>query len=95
MDKALALAILGKELATFREKSYSELVLMIDREPTLSVERSAPSGALYYVEMQVFWDDKPGGDIRVMGSIDDGGLRAFVPLIVSFVMGPSGALEGE
>jgi hypothetical protein len=95
MDKALALAILGKELAAFREKSYSELVSMIDREPNQSEERSAPSGALYYVEMQVFWDDKPGGDVRVMGSIDDGGLRAFVPLSVSFVMGPSGVFVGE
>jgi hypothetical protein len=35
---------------------------------------------VYQIEIQVFWDNKPNGDIRVMGAIDDGGLRACVPL---------------
>jgi hypothetical protein len=25
------------------------------------------------VEIQTFWDSQPGGNVRVMGSIDDGG----------------------
>lgn len=116
VDKAEALAILGKEIAAFREKSYSELVAMIyqGRDTTGTVtgverlldricshplittgEREGASGAAYQFEIEVFWDDKPGGDVRVMGSIDDGGLRAFLPLCEAFIMSPSGRFVGE
>ena len=40
-------------------------------------EMRGPSGATYQVEVQLFWDDQPNGELRVMGSIDDGGWRAF------------------
>lgn len=32
------------------------------------------SGVIYTIEIEVIWDAKPGGPIRVVGSIDDGGL---------------------
>ncbi len=38
--------------------------------------------------MQVIWDGKPNDDIRVMGLIDDGGWRAFIPLSEDFITGP-------
>jgi hypothetical protein len=44
------------------------------------------------LEIQCFWDDRADGDIRVMGSIDDGGWRAFVPITDGFMMTPEGKL---
>jgi len=41
----------------------------------------------------VFWDDSVGGDIRVIGSLDDGGIRAFFPLTMSLLVKP--AAEGS
>lgn len=75
----------------WRKLSYSELVDRIDAEPTVLEERS-PSGVPYQIEIQVFWDDQTEGDIRVLGAIDDGGWRSFVPLTVSFIMYPDGSL---
>ena len=46
------------------------------------------SGATYQVEIQFFWDDKHGQFIRVVGSIDEGGIRAFVPLTDSLLIPP-------
>ena len=47
------------------------------------------------VHTTVIWDDEPGGNVRVMVSIDDGGLRAFVPMTESFIKSPSGEFVGE
>lgn len=35
---------------------------------------------MYYIDIMVIWDDEPNGIIRVMGCIDDGGVRAYFPL---------------
>ena len=35
------------------------------------------------------------GHLRVLGSIDDGGIRAFFPLTDSFIMAPDGSFIGE
>jgi hypothetical protein len=41
------------------------------------------------------WDDRTGGDLRVIGSIDDGGWRAFRPLSSDFIVRPDGTFVGE
>lgn len=50
------------------------------------------TGADYQIELNVFWDSKPDGDLRIMGSIDDGGWRAFFTLTKSLIMKPDGKL---
>ena len=67
---------------------------MIDAEP-ITGERTGPSGKWYQIEIQAFWDGKPDGDIRVMGSIDDGGWRAYFPLCEDFIKSPSNEFVGE
>jgi hypothetical protein len=42
-----------------------------------------------------FWDDKKLGNLRVCGSIDDGGLRAFFPVTDSFIIAPDGRFIDE
>ena len=42
----------------------------------------------YQVEVEAFWDGKPGANIRVLISIDDGGWRAYCPVCESFMIAP-------
>jgi hypothetical protein len=93
MNKNEASKILTESLVKYRELSYHQLRQQIDRVETEEVV--GPSGTWYYLEFQILWDGKPDGDIRVMGSIDDGGLRAFGLFTDSFIKGPSGEFVGE
>ena len=87
MDNTEAIQLLESELTIFRDQPYADLIRQIPERP-LEYERSGASGAKYQLEIQFFWDNQPGGDVRVMGSIDDGGWRAFLPLNRSFIKSP-------
>jgi hypothetical protein len=50
---------------------------------------------MYQIEIEVFWDNQRGGNVRVMGSIDDGGWRAFMPLTRDFIKAPDGSFVSE
>jgi hypothetical protein len=50
------------------------------------------SGKTYHVELQAYWDDDQQHDLRVIASIDDGGLRTFLPFTDAFTIGPNGAI---
>ena len=78
MDREEALGLLNAKLDDYRQVPYAELVSRIDSNEV--VEVSGSSGTAYQIEIQVVWDHRPNGDIRVLGAIDDGGLRAFMPL---------------
>jgi hypothetical protein len=93
MDNQEALAVLRAELQRYRDRSYTELVAILDSPMT--IELAGPSGIRYQVEIEVFWDGPKGQNIRVMGAIDDGGWRAFSPLSESFIMSPTGTFIGE
>ena len=93
MDNLEARQILRRHLETYRSRSYAQLTELIG-EPH-ACELSAPSGKSYQVEVEALWDNQPDGNVRVMGSIDDGGWRAFVPLTQSFIMACDGSLVGE
>lgn len=66
---------------------------LFDEEEIFEVR--AESGIEYQLEFQVFWDDPKAKTIRVLGSIDDGGIRAFFPLCESIIMASDGTLVGE
>jgi hypothetical protein len=80
MDKSEAQNVLGDRLARFSQRSYSELVPLVESSHVEHFEIRGSSDTTYQVQVQFFWDDKPKGVVRVVGSIDDGGIRAFVPL---------------
>ena len=94
MNNDEALRVLQEELAIFRAESYDDLVRRISGG-SFDCERSATSGAKYQVEVQFFWDNRPGGNVRVIGSIDNGGWRAFLPLSRSFIKSGDGSFVGE
>jgi len=93
MDKEEALAILRSRLREYRERSYDELTKLIGSQDTFEVP--GPSGTKYQLEVQAFWDGGRPGDLRVLGSVDDGGWRAFSPLSEDFIMKSDGTFVGE
>ena len=78
MDRSEALKLLNAKLDDYRKLSYAELAAKIGDEEV--VEVTGPSGTVFQIEIQITWDGKPNGDVRVLGAIDDGGWRAFLPL---------------
>jgi hypothetical protein len=88
MNKAEARLILSRELKAFASRSYAQLVALIGHSDVKNL--LGESGVNYQIEFSVFWDSKPGEDLLIMGSIDDGGWRAFLPLTESLIMRPDG-----
>lgn len=92
MDEKEARAILPEELQAWRRRPYAGLAAAVGN--SWHAEVIAP-GVRYQLEVIAVWDDRPGGNVRVIASIDDGGLRAFVPLGDDFIMAPDGHFVGE
>jgi hypothetical protein len=90
MDRNEAHELLRQQLDRHRTRSHRELRSLI-AEPEV-VELAGPSGTRFCIEVLAVWDSQIGGDIRVIGSIDDGGWRAFKPLSDDFIMRPDGTL---
>ena len=86
MNRAEALGLLDAYLDRYRKLPYAKLSAKIGEEEFPEVV--GPSGTEYQMEIQIRWDHKPNGDIRVLGAIDDGGLRAFMPLCSDLLMRP-------
>jgi hypothetical protein len=93
MNKAETRSILHAELLKYRAKSYPDLLYLLECQDCSEVK--GPSGVLYQFEIQALWDAKPNDILRVQGSIDDRGLRAFFALTEDFLMTPVGQLIGE
>ena len=94
MNKTEAIEIVQAELESYRSKPYSELVSLVDGEPIVG-QKLGLSGKEYQFEIIVYWDDKPDGDVRVIGNVDDGGWRAYFPLGTSFIKAPDNTFVGE
>jgi hypothetical protein len=92
MDNDEAIRLLEQELAPFRGLSYAALVDKIQESP-MAYERSV-GGASYQIEIEVFCH-RPGETIYVIGSVDDGGWRAFSPLTRSFMKSPDETFGDE
>ena len=89
MNKDEARGILNSALKKYRERTYKSLLHLLDNVDAYQVE--TPCGVCYQLEVQARWDDKPHGDLRVMGSIGDGGFfSSLSPLTDSFILSPGG-----
>jgi len=96
MNKKEALEILNIEMTRFRAMDYGELTDLIDS--SLNYEKETPRGVLYQLEVQAYWDNprEPGGNIRLIASIDDGGFPySFFPISSDFIKDPAGNFVGE
>jgi len=88
MDNQEATLLLRNHLDDYRHRSYGDLVALLGE--TQVAELQGPSGKSYQVEVEVFWDQQPAGAIHVLSAIDDGGWRAFKPLLEDFILAPNG-----
>lgn len=96
MNKIEATQLIVKELEHYRNKSYAQLVQIINDKKVLDDCITTSSGVKYGFEIDVFWDDKHKGNIRVVGLIDDGGFwRRIFPLSKDFIKSPSEEFIGE
>ena len=92
MNRQEAKSILEDRLAPYRSSRYEGLLRLLEEQDLFEVVGA--SGAVYQLEIQAVWDGRRGGDLRVIGSIDDAGWRAFVPMTSDFIIRPDGTLAG-
>lgn len=86
MDKSEARKILSEQMARIGSRSHSELASLVEAGHLELYKIQGESGTAYQLEVQFFWDDQPGNTIRIMGSVDDGGVRAVLPLTDSVLI---------
>jgi hypothetical protein len=85
MDKNEARSILQELLDDLKSRAREDLLELIANP--ICVEKKGQSGAIYQIECEALWDAEPGGDLRVMAAIDDGGfLSALKPLTADFLV---------
>jgi len=94
MSNEESAALLEQELAKFRDESYADLVRRMEAG-SLHIDVTGATGRNYQVQIDFFWDDRPGGNLRVAGAVDDSGWRALVPLCRDFIKAPDGSFVGE
>ena len=75
-DMIEAEGLLRGRIAEIRQRPFGELVRLI--ETADCVEVKGQSGKDYQIEVNADWDDKEKTRLRVSGSIDDGGFRAWI-----------------
>jgi hypothetical protein len=85
MDAVVARELVAQGVAKLEVLSYSDAKALIGREPRTK-EVIARDSKRYQFETQMFWDSKQDGDIRIICSVDDGGIRAFAPLTESILI---------
>jgi hypothetical protein len=93
MDKSEARLLLSAQLAPWRRRSYPDLSNEVGQ--SIRFEATGASGTWYQGHVRVVWDGDKNGTIRVIGSIDDGGWRAFAPLTDNFLLALDGSFVGE
>jgi hypothetical protein len=90
MNQDEARVLLNQTLGWQRRRSYSDL-----RAAVGTVELTSLKGRSlhkYSIQICVLWDGEPDGDIRVMGTAEDGGGHPFAPVSASFVVAPDGTI---
>jgi hypothetical protein len=95
MDKTEAGHLLNEQMKTLKCLSYSELCSWIKSGKSETPLVKGQSGSEYCIELEVRWEDKPGGAIRVLGSIDDGGWASIIPLSADFIVYPNGQPDNQ
>jgi hypothetical protein len=92
MDQIEAREVLEGFLGELKQQSYGELQGFL-KHPVCN-ERQGKSGVTYQIEYQAVWDFQPGGDLRLIVSIDDGGfLSSLMPLTSGFLITPAGEVR--
>jgi hypothetical protein len=90
MPAKIPRALLDAAMLEQQVKSYETLASAIGHVHVRSQRGS--DGRDYQIEIEAEWDDQPGGAVRVVGAIDDGSFRDYLPLSAEFIVAPDGSL---
>jgi hypothetical protein len=91
MDKIEAKNLLEEFLQELKARPFLELQELLGNP--VCIEREGPSGVIYQIETEAVWDFEPGGNLRLIASIDDGGLlSAMLPVTSGFLISPQGTV---
>ena len=90
MPAKIPRALLDAAMLEQQSKSYEALAGAIG-QVHVRAERGS-DGREYQIEIEAEWDDQPGGAVRVVGAIDDGSFRSFLPISAEFIVAPDGSL---
>jgi hypothetical protein len=93
MNREEALQALSLEVTRLRGRTHAELTALVDTPAHF--EHIGISGQTYQVDVSAAWDDKPGQVLRLFFSVDDGGLRAYLPLTKSGLVPPDESFDGN
>ena|SRR3990167_7716549 len=89
------ISILNTEMKRYRQLSYGQLIKKIGAVETHSFG-SKKDKNFYQLEIMFIFDDpETRKNIRVIGNIDDGRWRAFMPISRSFIKAPDNTFIGE
>ena len=93
MNRENGKMLLAGRLAHYRGYRYEQLTELIG---SCQVEElSGSDGALFQLEFGFYGDDKLAGNVRVIGSIDGGGVSALTPLTDGVIMATDGTFVGD
>jgi hypothetical protein len=90
MPEQVPRALLTAAMLEHEALSYAALAARIGQVHARTVRGT--DGRDYQIEIEAEWDDQPGGAVRVVGAIDDGSFRTFLPLSAEFIVAPDGSL---
>ena len=95
MNREAAHKLIAAQMAILRSRGYESLRDEFLDRPRVTVGVDA-DGEQYELEIEAFWDDRPGGDLRVMVSLFTGGFwRRISPFTEDFIISPRGQFVGE
>jgi hypothetical protein len=95
VNKEEAKKILASQLEELKRLSYGEFRSWVVEKKLMTPVVKASSGTEYQLEIQAYWDSKRCDDIRVLVSIDDGGLvSSMFPLCDSLLVSSDESIVG-
>jgi hypothetical protein len=86
MSREIARSLLEQKVSELQALSYPQLLPMLDQSTT--VFETGSDGKWYQIEAQVFWDDRKDSNLRVLVTVDGGGVSAVKPLCSDFIATP-------
>ena len=82
-EARVELARLAAEHAPFEHDYWADKIGRTKR-----IEFTTAEGTWYQASIEPVWDDEPGGTIRILIALDDGGVGAYSPLTDSLLVEP-------
>ncbi len=92
-NAAEAKAVLRTFMEPYRRSTHTDLAQLVSKRK--AVQLRGPTGSEYEIKVDAHWDDQPGADVSVCGTINDHGWCACQDIYELFSMSPEGTIVGD